>query len=115
MKFAYTRLITDDVGNLAAFYEWLLGMPTQGDDQYVELRPGGAILTLVSRKATAFMHGGSWEAAANRSAILEFSVEDVDAERERLEGFCDRLDPRAQGYGVGQPVDAVPRSRRQRH
>ena len=87
MKFAYTRLVTDDVESLAAFYERLIGPPAHGDDQYVELRPEGAILALVSRKAAEFMHGGSWDAAANRSAILEFSVDDVDAERERLDGF----------------------------
>ena len=87
MKFAYTRLVTDDVESLAAFYERLIGTPAHGDDQYVELRPEGAILALVSRKAAEFMHGGSWDAAANRSAILEFSVDDVDAERERLDGF----------------------------
>lgn len=87
MKFAYTRLVTDDVRSLAAFYERLLATPAYGDDQYVELRLEGAILALVSLKAAVFMHGGEWEAAANRSAILEFSVEDVDAERERLESF----------------------------
>jgi len=31
------------------------------------------------------MHGGEWVASANRSAILEFDVDDVDGERERID------------------------------
>lgn len=87
MKFAYTRLVTEDVRSLAAFYEKLLGTAPKGNDDYVELHPEGAILAIVSRKAANFMHGGEWPAAANRSAILEFVVDDVDAERKRIDGF----------------------------
>jgi predicted enzyme related to lactoylglutathione lyase len=87
MKFAYTRLVTDDVRSLAAFYEKLLGTPPKGNDGYVEFHPEGAILAIVSRKAAEFMHGGEWVANANRSAILEFEVSDVDVERERVDAF----------------------------
>jgi len=81
MKFAYTRLVTDDVPSLSAFYERVLGVAPQGNEDYVEMRPEGAILALVSRKAVEHMHGGAWSAAANQSAIIEFAVDDVDAER----------------------------------
>jgi predicted enzyme related to lactoylglutathione lyase len=87
MKFAYTRLITADVSRLASFYEKLLGASPEGDDNYVELHPGGAILAIASRKAASYMHGGDWSASANRSAILEFEVDDVDAERARIGSF----------------------------
>ena len=87
MKFAYTRLITEDVPSLASFYENILGVARRGDDDYVELHPGGAILAIASRKAASFMHGGDWSASANRSAILEFEVDDVDAERARIDPF----------------------------
>ncbi|MGA0601401.1 VOC family protein [Caulobacter sp. KR2-114] len=87
MKFSYTRLVTEDVPRLAAFYERLLGVSPHGDESYVELRPDGAILALVSRKAAEYAHGGQWSAGANRSAILEFAVEDVDRERARLDGL----------------------------
>ena len=33
------------------------------------------------------MHGAAWLPAANRSAILEFEVADVDAERVRIDGL----------------------------
>jgi len=87
MRFAYTRLITDDLPRLASFYAELLGTPAEGSDDYVELRPGGAILALASRRTAEQIHGGTWPGAANRSAILEFQVTDVDAERARIEGL----------------------------
>ena len=87
MKFAYTRLVTEDVPSLARFYEKLLGTPPKGNDDYVELHPGGAILAIVSRKAVTYIHGGEWAAGPNRSAILEFQVDDVDAERKRVDAF----------------------------
>lgn len=87
MKFAYTRLITEDVPSLASFYEKLLGTMPKGNDDYVELHPGGAILAITSRKAASYLHGGAWSASTNGSAILEFEVDDVDAERARIDVF----------------------------
>ncbi|MDD1536978.1 MULTISPECIES: VOC family protein [unclassified Bradyrhizobium] len=92
MRFAYTRLVTNDVQRLTAFYANLLGADPQGGGDYVELRPGGAILAIVSRQAAEQMHGGTWLPTPNRSAILEFEVADVDAERARIDGLiCDWL------------------------
>ena len=87
MKFAYTRLVTDDVAGLAAFYEQLLGVEPKGNADYVELHPQGAILAIVSAKAATFLHGGAWTGGANKSVILEFEVADVDAERGRIDVF----------------------------
>ncbi len=87
MKLAYTRLVTDTLPSLSAFYEKLTGMPPVGSEDYVEFRLPGAYLAICSRKTANFMHGGEWMAAANASAILEFEVQDVDAERARLSDF----------------------------
>jgi predicted enzyme related to lactoylglutathione lyase len=87
MKFAYTRLVSEDVPALAGFYERLTGLAPVGDDDYVELRVRGAYLAICSRKAANYMHGGEWKAAENASAILEFEVDDVDAERARVSDF----------------------------
>jgi predicted enzyme related to lactoylglutathione lyase len=87
MKFASMRLVTDDVRNLAAFYESLLGTPATGSDDYVELRPRGAVLAIVSRRAAEYAHAGEWPAGGNRSAIMEFEVDDVDSERARLDAL----------------------------
>lgn len=85
MRFAYTRLVTGDLPRLTAFYAELLGAEPHGNGDYVELRPGGAVLALVSRLAAEQMHGGSWPGAINSSAILEFEVADVNAERTRID------------------------------
>ena len=87
MRFASTRLVTDDVPRLAGFYAVLLNADPRGSDDYVEFRPGGAVLAIVSRRSAEQMHGGSWRGAANGSAILEFEVVDVDAERRRVDGL----------------------------
>lgn len=97
MRFAYTRLVTDDVPRLATFYAELTGAEMQGGGDYIELRPGGAILAIVSRQAVEQMHGGAWPAGTNRSAILEFEVADVDAERIRIDGLI--------GEWLQQPKD----------
>ncbi len=42
VKFAYTRLVTEDVQSLASFYEKLLGTPPNGNDVNVRrAAPGG--------------------------------------------------------------------------
>jgi uncharacterized glyoxalase superfamily protein PhnB len=87
MKLAYTRLVTDDVPGLARFYERLTGIAPIGNDAYVELRLLGAYLAICSSKSADSMHGDGLKAASNASAILEFQVEDVDAERARISGF----------------------------
>ena len=87
MQLAYTRLVTDDVAALAAFYESLTGLGPVGMADYVEFRLAGARLAICSRNAAIYAHGGTWSAAANGSAILEFQVDDVDAERDRLAGL----------------------------
>ena len=87
MRFAYTRLVTEDVPALSAFYARVTGAKPRGNDDYVELHPGGAILAICSRASAEFMHGGAWTAADNRSAILEFEVDDVDAEHTRVGEF----------------------------
>lgn len=87
MKFAYTRLITEDVPKLASFYEQLLGVPSKGNADYVELHPGGATLAIASRRAASYSLDGAWPATGNSSAILEFAVDDVDTERARIAPF----------------------------
>jgi predicted enzyme related to lactoylglutathione lyase len=86
VNFAYTRLITDDLERLATFYEKLLGIPPKGSGEYVEFHPGGAVLAILSRKGARYAYGREWPTGP-AAAILEFSVDDVDAERERIDGF----------------------------
>jgi predicted enzyme related to lactoylglutathione lyase len=82
MDFASVRLISDQVGSLADFYEQVTGVTAHRlSPDFAELRLPGATLAIGSTKTT-----GAAEPAANRTAIVEFRVDDVDAEFARLRG-----------------------------
>jgi len=79
MKFASVRLVTLDVDRLVSFYTRLSGVeavrPAEG---FAEIRLPGATLAISAEHLIQRFNGGAATAAANRSAILEFEVEDVD-------------------------------------
>ncbi len=83
MKLASIRLVTKDVPSLAAFYEAVTGVapiaPFGSAADFVEFRVGGATLAIVSVAGIERFNRGAAEAASNRSAILEFEVDGVDA------------------------------------
>jgi len=85
MKFVSTRIITADVSGLAEFYEMVTGVSAVwGNELFAEISTPIGTLALGSDKTVPLFGEGSAEPAANRSAIVEFIVEDVDAEYERL-------------------------------
>ncbi len=86
MKLMYARFVTSDVPSLARFYQEITGIVPIGSEDYVEVRTGGATLAISSKRSVDVFNGGAAEPAANRSAIVEFEVEDVDRERGRLQG-----------------------------
>jgi uncharacterized glyoxalase superfamily protein PhnB len=79
MKFASVRLVTLDVERLVAFYSRLSGTdairPAEG---FAEIRLSGATLAISAEQLIQRFNAGAAVAAANRSAILEFEVDDVD-------------------------------------
>ncbi len=86
MKFASTRLITDRLEPMIAFYELVTGARFERPNPaFAELpTAGGSTLAIGSSSTLPLFAGTGLEAAANTSAILEFQVDDVDAERARL-------------------------------
>ncbi|MGA8545365.1 MAG: VOC family protein [Mycobacterium sp.] len=85
MKFVSTRIITADVKRLVEFYEMVTGISAVwGNELFAEIPTPIGTLALGSDKTVPLFGAGSAEPAANRSAIVEFIVEDVDAEHERL-------------------------------
>ena len=87
MKLASVRLVTDDLSALTAFYATLTRtepVTPFGPDDYAELHIDGGIVALVTTAGVERFNKGAAVAAANRSAILEFEVDDVDAERDRI-------------------------------
>jgi predicted enzyme related to lactoylglutathione lyase len=87
MKFVSTRLITADVGRLVSFYEMVTrATAVWGNELFAEIPTAVGTLAIGSDKTVPLFGQGSAEPAANRSAIIEFIVDDVDAEFERLRG-----------------------------
>jgi catechol 2,3-dioxygenase-like lactoylglutathione lyase family enzyme len=86
MNLKQTRLITNDLPRLTHFYESVTGAAaTPVTGTYVEFRhalcDGLAIADVTALRA----YGENIaEAARNRSRILDFEVDDVDAEYDRL-------------------------------
>jgi predicted enzyme related to lactoylglutathione lyase len=99
---ASARIITADVDRLVVFYEAVTGLTaTRYTPDFAEIQTPGATLAIGSTRTLALFGGEAVaEAAANRSAIIEFRVADVDAEHARL----------ASGIGVTvvQPPTTMP-------
>lgn len=92
MQFASVRLVTGtpaSVDALVAFYTRITGATaTRPVPDFAELRFTGQVTGLALAISTERMvqqfNAGAATAAANRSAILEFEVDDVDALHQRL-------------------------------
>ena len=86
MKFASTRLITDDVQRLVDFYELVTGRHFERPNPaFAELvTPGAGTLAIGSSETLPLFAGTGLTAGANTSAIIEFRVDGVDAHRARI-------------------------------
>ena len=86
MIFASIRIITANIKPLVRFYEQVTGLPViQYTDDFAELQTPSATLAIGSTR-TLQLFGGDHiaNAASNHSAIIEFRVEDVDGEYQKL-------------------------------
>ena len=85
MRFVSTRIITADVDRLVTFYEMVTEVvAVWGNELFAEIPTPVGTLAIGSEKTVPLFGQGSAEPAANRTAILEFIVDDVDAEFARL-------------------------------
>lgn len=90
MSFVSARIITDDVQRLIGFYEQATELEAVwATPDFAELVTPVATLAVGSTRTVALFADGAAHAAANRSVIIEFRVEDVDRLRARL---VDRAD-----------------------
>ncbi|WP_151178200.1 VOC family protein [Hypericibacter terrae] len=86
MDFVSTRVITDDIKRLVRFYEAISGLAaTWYTDDFAELKTPSCTLAIGSQRTMDLFGAGAARPADNHSAILEFRVEDVDKEFEKLE------------------------------
>lgn len=129
MKFASTRLVARDVHAVTAFYEMLTGKAANWlAPVFAEIvTDGGATLAIGAAETVALFAEGSAEPAANRTAILEFRVDDVDAEFARLKDHVEVVappktmpwgnraaqfrDPEGTQVSLFTPLDAAARAR----
>lgn len=87
MKFASTRLIAADIKAMVSFYEMVTGQKANWlAPVFAEIVTPAATLAIGAAETVALWKEGSAEPGANRTAALEFQVEDIDAEYERLKG-----------------------------
>jgi len=82
MKFASVRVVTEDFERLVGFYERLTGVQaTHRAPGFAEVRLDGCTLAISSRAIIDQVNGGAIVPNANRSLMLEFQTDDVDALR----------------------------------
>ena len=85
IKFASVRLVTNNFDQLVGFYARLAGIePTRLAPGFAEIRLPGAVLAISTEALIAKFNAGAAVAAANKSAILEFEVDDVEATHARM-------------------------------
>jgi catechol 2,3-dioxygenase-like lactoylglutathione lyase family enzyme len=101
MKLSHARIITKDVSALARFYQQITGIAPVGNEDYQEIRTNHGTLAIGSQRSMELYGAGAAVPASNRSAIVEFQVEDVDRERARIAGIVREfaLEPTDQPWG----------------
>jgi predicted enzyme related to lactoylglutathione lyase len=87
MEFASIRIITDDVARLADFYELVTGVEAvRPAPVFAEIRGPGATLAIGSTATVGMLGAEAPSPGAAGSIIIEFLVDDVDEQFERLRG-----------------------------
>ena len=101
MKFASTRLIARDIQAVVGFYEKLTGLKAEWlAPVFAEIVTSGATLAIGSAETVALFKEGTVEPAANRTAIIEFQVDDVEAQFSRLKDVLEVvLEPKMMPWG----------------
>jgi len=101
MKFASTRLIARDIQAVVGFYEKLTGLKAEWlAPVFAEIVTSGATLAIGSAETVALFKEGTVEPAANRTAIIEFQVDDVEAQFSRLKDELEVvLEPKMMPWG----------------
>jgi predicted enzyme related to lactoylglutathione lyase len=84
------RLVTGDVAGLAGFYAGLVGVNVPLNEYYVEVPAGPASVGFSKRRFTEYCPDRVARAGATRppgEMILDFEVNDADAEYRRIEAL----------------------------
>lgn len=91
VDFASIRVITDDLEQIVQFYEKVTGVTAvRATPAFAEVRLPSATLAFGHTQTTQVFGEDSARPADNRSVIVEFLVDDVDREFERLTSLVDQ-------------------------
>ena len=101
MKLASVRLVVEDIQTMVAFYETVTAQRADWPAPvFAEIVTPAATLAFGTAEMVALFAPGSAEPKANRSAVLEFRVEDVDAEFARLKDKAEIVhEPKTMPWG----------------
>ena len=85
MNLVSLRIITANIVTLVEFYEKATGVEAKwSTDDFAEIVTSSFTLAIGSTRTLAFFGEGIAQPATNKSVIIEFLVENVDAEYERI-------------------------------
>jgi predicted enzyme related to lactoylglutathione lyase len=91
MRLVQSRIVTDDVEGLAGFYADLLGTQVALNEYYVEIQAGEASVGFSKPRFAEYPGDGAGQRGEGRfgaprrdEIILDFLVDDVDAEYPRI-------------------------------
>jgi predicted enzyme related to lactoylglutathione lyase len=90
MKLVQSRIVTDDVEGLAAFYSRLVGISVALNEYYVEVPAGPMSVGFSKCRFTEYGENMAARPEGQQprgEIILDFVVDDVDAEYERIAGL----------------------------
>ena len=102
MNFVSLRVITNDIKRLVRFYEKVTGLSaTWYTEDFAELPTASCTLAIGSKRTMELFGAGAARPADNHTAIIEFRVDDVDREFNKLKGVLDEfvLEPTTQPWG----------------
>lgn len=101
MKFVSVRLIAQNMQQMVLFYEQVTGARADWlAPVFAEIITPVGVIAIGSAETVPLFKAGSAEPASNRSVILEFRVEDVDAEFTRLSGYVEMVhEPKEMPWG----------------
>ena len=87
MELVQSRIVTDNVEGLASFYAALIGTSVPINEYYVEVPAGQMTVGFSKRRFTEYQESNAARTGkpCRRSGfVLDFLVDDVDAEYERI-------------------------------
>ena len=111
MQFASIRIISDNVNDLAEFYEVVTGLAAvRPSPVFAEFRSATGTLAIASPVTVAMLGIRAPRSGSNQSVIIEFLVDDVDSEFSRLRGILGDivLEPTTMPWGNRSTIFADP-------